>query len=349
MISAFNHEIYDRYGLLNLPRKFGYPMQIDIQSLTHLKNLITLNDGKFPLYISCNAHNDEYVLLGQLYFDFDGHGFYTIEDARADVKKLSEYFESQKVDFLIDMTGRGFRILLKVKPDIMKISDADGIMKGYTKHIKEGFNLKTLDLKVAEPKRILRPPLTTYVFTEGKGRDILSKDNVVITKKHILPLDLDTLFNSNMNELIHMSEDLQIHVMSVSPIRVTIDEIAEYKEKHEYVKSDIRDDDIDFMEVSNDYFLQLLDDVFRDTDKSGHDNGPDKQLIKRLLTTHPNHNDRFLACVKAKESSYHLNYNSAVSFFAKLSSVAKWDNRNLEIQAHQIRSIYEKGYGVKLK
>lgn len=341
MISAFDHEVYDRYGLLNLPRKFGYPMQIDIVSLSHLKKLILLNDGKFPLYISCNAHNDDYVLLGQLYFDFDGHGFYTIEDARSDVKKLSEYFESQKVDFLIDMTGRGFRILLKVKPDIMKLSDADGIIKGYTKHIKEDFKLKTIDLKVAEPKRIMRPPLTTYVFSEG-GKEIA-------TKKHVLPLDVDTLFNSNMTELVHMSEELDFHVMKVSPIRVSISEISEYKQKSEYIRSEIMDDDINFTELSDDYFRDILYEIIRERNSDGHDMGPDKSLISRLLTTHPNHNDRFLGCVKAKESSYHLNYNSAVSFFAKLSEMAKWDNRNLEIQAHQIRSIYERGYGVKVK
>ena len=341
MISAFDHEVYDRYGLLNLPRKFGFPMQIDITSLNHLKKLILLNDGKFPLYISCNAHNDDYVLLGQLYFDFDGHGFYTIEDARSDVKKLAEYFEGQKVDFLIDMTGRGFRILLKVKPDILKISDADGIIKGYTKHIKEDFKLKTLDLKVAEPKRIMRPPLTTYVFSEG-GKEIP-------TKKHVLPLDVDTLFNSNMTELVHMSEELDFHVMNVSPIRVSISEISEYKQKSSYIKSEVLDEDVNFMEVSDDYFRDIMYEVFRNTDKDGHDLGPDESLIKRLLTIHPNHNDRFLACVKVKESSYHLNYNSALSFFAKLSAMAKWDNRNLEIQAQQIRSIYERGYGVKVK
>ena len=340
MIQAFNSEVYDRYGLLNLPRTFGFPVQIDIQSIPHLRRIITENDGKFPLFISCNAHNDEYVLLGQVYFDFDGHGFHSISEALSDVKKLAEHLESQNMDFLIDMTGRGFRILQKVKPEIVKIEEVDGIIKGYTKHIKDELKLETLDLKVAEPKRIMRPPLTTYIY--------IDRGEKIVTKKHILPLDMNTLFDSNLNELVHMSETLQFHVMDVSPVRITIKDMAEYRIKsNTYVSPDVMDDYIDFTTFNDKFFIDSLDEIIRDGDKEGHDIGPDTALIKRLLTVHPSHNDRFLAAIKVKE--YHLSYESAVSFFAKLSEVAKWDNRNLEIQAHQIRSIYDKGYGRKVR
>ena len=165
---AFNREIYDRYGLLNLPRKFGFPVQISIRSLSHLVSLIDQNDGKYPLYISVNSNNGKFVNFGQMYFDLDGHGFYTMEDALKDERKLAEFFEEQKVDFLADMTGRGFRVLLKVTPDIMPVSEASQIMKGYTKHIRDSLSLKTIDMKVAEPLRIMRPPLTTYIYQDGK-------------------------------------------------------------------------------------------------------------------------------------------------------------------------------------
>ncbi len=337
-----NKEVYDRYGLLNLPRNFGFPMQMSLQSIKQLERIIDANDGKVPLYISHNSHNNEYVNVAQIYFDFDGHGFFTLEDALKDQRKLAEYFESEKVDFLADMTKRGFHILLKVNPDIVRIKDVDGVYKGYSKHLKESLNLKTMDLKVAEPKRIMRPPLTTYVTKDKDTGEIMP------TKYHVLPMDMDMIFNRDMQELVYMSETLQFKVMPVFPRRMSLSELYEYRETpKEYVRSEVLDGDIDFMEFNDDYFLEQVRDIIRDVDEYGHDKGSDENLIKQLLTTHPDNNARLIGCIKAKESNYHLNFNSNVSFFAKLSQIAKWDNRNLDKQREIIRGIYKSGYGVK--
>ncbi len=336
-----NKEVYDRYGLLNLPRNFGYPIQMELKSVRQLEKLIDDNDGKLPLYISHNSHNNEYVNVSQIYFDFDGHGFFTMDDALKDERTMAEHLESQKVDFLADMTGRGFRILLKVDPDIVRIRDVDGVYKGYSKYIKESLNLKTMDLKVAEPKRIMRPPLTTYIYKDNETGENIK------TKRHVLPLDLETLFNSDMQELIYMSETLQFHVMPIFPKRITLEELYEYRQESEYVKGEILDEDIDFMEFSDDYFREQVNDIIRDVDEFGHDKGPDENLIKKLFSIHPDNNARLIGCIKAKESNYHLNFNSNVSFFAKLSQIAKWDNRNLDKQREIIRGIYQSGYGVR--
>lgn len=341
-IVAFDQEIYDRYGLLNLPRKFGYPVQFPIRSAKHLERLIMENDGKFPIFMSANAHNDEYVLIGQIYSDFDGHGFYTEEEALKDVRKVGEYMEGMKLDFLADKTGRGFRILLKVDPDIRKIRETDGIIKGYSRHLKESLNLKTMDLKVAESKRILRPPLTTYIYLDRETKEH------VVTKRHILPMDKETLFNSDLQELVYMSEVMEFHVMPVTARRSTITELAEYEQETEYMPSgEPAKETIDFMEFSPDYFREQVEDIIRNTDETGHDLGPDTELIKKLYTVHPDHQSLLIACIKAKESNYHLNLNSTLSFFAKLSLDAKWNHRNLDIQREQITGIYKAGYKVK--
>lgn len=340
-MTAFDSQIYDRYGLLNLPRKFGFPVQISVNSISHLKTLINNNDGKLPLYISVNSNNGHYVNLSQVYFDLDGHGLYSMEDALKDERTLAEYFESEKVDFLIDMTGRGFRLLVKLIPDIMTISDASQILKGYTKHIKESLKLKTVDLKVAEPMRIMRPPLTTYVYQDNDK-------NYVQTKRHVLPLDMDILFNSDLAELTYMSENLQFRVMDVQYRRMNINEIEEYREKIDYATTNnINGTDIDFYSMTDDELKNIMKEIFRDVSNMGTDMGPDMNLINRLLTTHPNHSDRFISAVKLKESIFSPSYSSALAFFDRLSSMAKWDNRNLDIQAKQIRSIYDGGYGVK--
>ena len=338
---AFNREIYDRYGLLNLPRKFGFPVQISINSLHHLISLIDQNDGKYPLYISANSNNGKYVNFGQLYFDLDGHGFYTMDDALKDERKLAEHFEEQKVDFLADMTGRGFRILLKVTPDIMPVEEASQIMKGYTKHIRDSLNLKTLDLKVAEPLRIMRPPLTTYIYQDGSTKEFIR------TKRHVLPLDMETLFNSDLTELTYLSEHMQFRVMQVRYRRMELTDISEYKESINYTSHSGTDTDIDFYGLSDEEVMSMMKEIFRNKTNMGTDGGPDDELIRKLLTTHPNHSQRFIACVKFKESVFSPSIESALSFFDRLSAMAKWDNRNLDIQNAQIRSIYNGHYGIK--
>lgn len=340
---TFNKEVYDRYGLLNLPRKFGFPLQIPIQSISHLITLIDKNDGKYPLYISANSNNGKFVNLGQIYFDLDGHGFYTLEDALKEERKLAEYFEEQKVDFLMDMTGRGFRLLLKVTPDILSVSDASRLLKGYTKHIRDSLDLKTLDLKVAEPLRIMRPPLTTYIYQDNKTKEFIK------TKKHVLPLDMETLFNSDIEELTYLSEHMDFRVMNVRYRRMEISEIMEYADSQcSYTTRSGMNADIDFYSMSDDEFKEIMKEIFRNTTNIGTDNGPDEELIKNLLTTHPNHNQRFIACVKLKESVFSPSIESALNFFDRLSAMAKWDNRNLDIQNAQIRSIYNGNYGIKI-
>jgi hypothetical protein len=338
---AFNREIYDRYGLLNLPRKFGFPVQISIHSLSHLISLIDQNDGKYPLYISANSNNGKFVNFGQVYFDLDGHGFYSMEDALKDERKLAEYFEEQKVDFLADMTGRGFRVLLKVTPDIMTVTEASQILKGYTKHVRDSLGLKTLDVKVAEPLRIMRPPLTTYIYQDGKTKEYIR------TKRHVLPIDMETLFNSDLAELTYLSEHMQFRVMEVRYRRMDLSDIAKYKESLNYTLHNGTHSDIDFMALTDEEFLSIMREIFRNKTNLGTDDGADEELIRNLLGTHPDHTHRFLACVKFKESVFMPSFESAVSFFDRLSAMAKWDNRNLDIQNAQIRSIYNGHYGIK--
>lgn len=336
----FLQDVYERYGLLQLPRNWGFPIQITIRSVSHIRKLVEQYDGKYPVYISVNVHDDKYVLYSQTYCDFDGHGKHTMEEALKDTRKLGEYLESEKIDFLPDLTGRGFRILIKTEPVIRKIEDMDRAIKGYTKHLAESLGLKTMDLKVGESKRIMRPPLTRYIYY-----DHAKKENI-ITPRHVLPMTSDILFDASLEEMIYMSEHLDYHVQPVCPNRLPITVMDEYEISTVYFPSRevMSNDYINFMDFPSEYFKKEVYEMIRDYDDNGMDMGSDTQLVDKLYTSHPDHNTLFVACIKIKEGPYHLGLLSAISFFEKLSLDAKWKTRNLEIQKQQIKHIYANGY-----
>ena len=105
--------------------------------------------------------------------------------------------------------------------------------------------------------------------------------------------------------------------------------------KAEYLSSATHDADIDFTAMDDEVFTNYLRLILDDED-----------LIARITKTHTKHNDNLITAIKVKE--FGLTMESTVSFFAKLSLVAKWDNRNLSVQRQQIAQIYHADYKVRI-
>ena len=320
--------IYDLYGISDMPKYFGYPNQIFVKDFDELTKLMTIHKNIDPLYISHNTHNKEYVLYSQMFFDFDAHS--RIEDdmekARLDCSKFVEYHK-EKTDLLINFTGGGFHVLLKFKPVTVRMNEISPKIKGYEKHIMETLNLKTMDLKVAEPGRLFRIPLSPYVY-HNNGTN-------VTTDRYDIPITSDMLKEYNIDDLIYFSKKKEYSVNPFIGKRFSIDYIKLFETKETYRETEILDEDIDFYSFPEDYFRKQIGEIMNN----------DVLLINSLMSKHPNHNTRFIACLKMRDIGFSL--NSTCSFFARLSELSEWDNRNISVQKYQIQTIYDNKYKMR--
>ena len=317
--------IYDVYSLNHFPRYFGYPSQILIKDLDDLQKHMFVHAGRDPLYISHNSHNKEYVVYSQMFFDFDAHTRSTedMQKAQKDCQTFVDYHKD-KTDILINFTGGGFHVLLKFQPKVVLMKSIAPKIRGYQKNIKDLLNLQTLDLKVAEPGRLFRIPLSPYVYNHNGTN--------VSTNRYDIPIDENILFNYTIDELIYLSEKKDYTVNNQNGLKLSVDCLEPYSMKdEEYNEITAQKDDIDFYAFTEEYFRHQIETIFND-----------EYLITAMLSKHPHHTQNFIACLKVK--NYGLSLNSAVSFFARLSEIAKWDNRDLSIQKYQIETIYEGDY-----
>lgn len=320
--------IYDVYRINNFPRYFGYPSQVTVKDMDELKRHMLIHQNKDPLYVSHNSHNREYVVYAQMFFDFDAHSR-SVEDmknAQKDCQKFVDYHRD-KTDILINFTGGGFHVLLKFNPRTVSIRDISPKIRGYQKHIKDSLNLQTIDLKVAEPGRLFRIPLSPYVYND-KGIN-------VTTSRFDIPIDENILFNFDIDDIMYISEKREYYINEQKGKSLDISYLDPYNLREEFQETDILNEDIDFYMFSEEYFMNQLTTLM-------NRDGP---LIKSLLSIHPKHTERLISCLKLKDSG--LSLNSSVSFFARLSEMAKWDNRDLSIQKYQIETIYEGDYKMR--
>ncbi len=321
-VSEFEKVLQD-YGLNSYPRYFGNPQQIRVRDFQHLQYLIAKYEGKAPLYISHNMHDFDQVLYTHMFFDFDGKGLENgLEKAQEEVKRLYDHFYDY--DKRITFSGQGFHLIVKFEPIYSSIHQIDPRIKAYQKSIARELNLTTLDLKCSQSTRLMRIPLTRYVWKSG---------NIYRTEeRYAIPISGEIL-EEPISIIMRRAETLEYEVERYRIKRVRWRDIPEAKA--EYLPSATHDADIDFMVMDDDTFRNYLKLIL-----------DDDNLIARITRTHTKHNDNLITAIKVKE--FGLTMESTISFFAKLSLIEKWDNRNLSMQRQQIEQIYHADYKVRI-
>ena len=316
-------KILQNYGLNSYPRYFGNPQQIGVRDFQHLQYLIAKYEGKTPLYISHNMHNFDQVLYTHMFFDFDGKGLENgLERAQEEVTRLYDHFYD--CDKRITFSGQGFHLIVKFEPIYTSIHNVDPKIKAYQKGLARELNLTTLDLKCAQSTRLMRIPLTRYVWKLGNTYRAEKRYSIPITRE---------ILDEPIAIILRRSETLEYEVEKYQIKRVKWTDVPDVK--IEYLPTTIHDTDIDFMAMDDEIFMNYLNLIL-----------DDNNLISRITKTHTKHNDNLITAIKVKE--FGLAMESTISFFAKLSLVAKWDNRNLAVQRQQIEQIYHADYKVRI-
>lgn len=324
-----SNEVLDAYGINSFPRYFGYPSQILVKNLNDLKRQMRVHYNRDPLYVSHNVHNKEFTIYSQMFFDFDAHENRSVEEMQKALKDCRKFVEEhKKTDLTLTFTGGGFHALLKFQPKTVKMAEISSRIRGYAKYVMDNLGLKTMDLRVAEPGRLFRIPLSPYVYNEGGIH--------IPTEYFDIPIDFDMLFNYDVEDFLYFSKEKKYAIQEQTGKRLPISFLEPYEMKEEYYDVEIKAGDIDFYTFDLDYFKSQINNIFNDI-----------KLINSLLSTHPSHTSNLIACLKLKDAGF--SYNSACSFFERLSEIAKWDNRDLSIQRYQIKTIYESNYRMRVR
>lgn len=319
----YTPSILDSYHFNSYPRRFGSPMQREVNNFQSLHTYISYYDGKLPIFVSHNSYTDKLVLFEQMPWDVDtDKEGTTLEMAFNDLKALADYYSRKEI--LLTFSGSGFHFYTEFQPAFIPLTEMLNYqMKAYQRQIVEELGLKTVNLSCAESKRLIRIPTTAYVYQGKDGK-------MVRTDRYAIPINRRVLESYTIKDILELAKtpNPTFIELNISKTKTSIQELVGIKVDVHYQKYDTFNTTIDWSYLSEEqikYYLSYM---------------MDDKIIHDLWQTHPSHIMRFMACLKMKE--FGLPLNSTLQIFDKISLYAHWDNRNLTKQYQQISGIYRK-------
>lgn len=356
------------FDFLSFPRAVGNPYQDIVLNPHGLWNFVKMNNAVRICFTSHNSYpgwdgtqDPTHVRIGKYFTDFDHKR--KPENALRDVRRLASFSEKENLPWGTTFSGsKGFHLYgflkrynyeinqelwdsvialhawLRYKGDKGRIPTykSDGTLKA-----KGRPWLKTLDGKVAEPKRLCRIPFTRHVGMSDERE-------YKISPRYCIALTPEQLHDSDIDQIIELSERPEI-----------IDR------RHYYVQGGRKIDLTEFLdEFSIDvrYWCSIGKDEgiygvkgFVPVEYNGI---PDddyavylSKLITRpcihgdLFTENPSHFSRFLAVIQLKQAGF--SYEEVVEEFVNMSRKFHWaDIKNRKTMYYQIKQIYFKRTGV---
>lgn len=331
-----------QYGFARFPRTVGNPIQTIIYDFDSLLLFFRLNNGKFPVYTSSNSYwdfdvygNPTNVYYEKLFFDLDVDTGYDVETAHKDCQRIAEFCKDNKIPFISSFSGNGFHFYVYFKPKIRTIdSKLTQEIRAVAGYLKKELKLKTANLVVAEPRRMVRIPLSRYVT--GKEIDGWTKKD-----RSCIPLTYDQLMNNKLSDIKILSKHptllSQPYKQEGNKIKLK-DFIKNYDinvkvSSYSGRKYEVNHDEstVEFTSYEQDQFFQILDRIL-----------PLPCLSRMLRNKNPPHFIRFSACAFLTKV---IPLQEALNLFDKIAHDAKWNDRhNKIIRESQIKNIYAKGY-----
>ncbi len=304
--------LYSQYDYEIFPRTIGTPIQWEIFDTKTIDDVRQKYTGKLPLYISHNAHHKNLVFFRMLMFDFDGEE----EEVVKDSLKLLDYFKNYKT--LINYTGNGIHIFVKVRPLLALSSDLK--VKRFEAELKQNLGLKTLDITTIEPKKLTRLLLARYVKKIG--------DANIRSLRHTIPIRKEDLYD--MENVKEMS--IQSNYTHINPQYGEFFDASFLVEKDKGMQMNQVLSAVNLDSLSDRDFLLFARLVLNST----------TNLYDIMMRRKQSDVSRFRAVVAMK--SFGLDEESACQFLARLSKLAGWWDRNVEIQRVKIHQIYSRPY-----
>lgn len=328
------------YGFARFPRMMGNPSQVLINNFDTFLNFFKLNHNQRPVFTSTNSYFDfnEYgnptnVYYEKMFFDIDTDTGCEVAVAHKDCKKLGEFAVENKLPFGAVFSGFGYHGYLFFEPKLRTINiELAQTIKAIQHYLKTELDLKSVNLVCAEPKRLVRVPLSRYV------RKIESESSWEVSQRYCTPLTYEELQNMNNDEIMKMS----YHPVIKTEYRTQGNKIK--------IKNFLKDHRINVKTVIESIPTDLGD--YSGIDCTKFEGKETYELTKGLIPMpcihdvlwgkNPAHFVRFSACAFLTSV---LSREEAHTFFDKLSHEAEWNDRHNKItRTYQIDNIYDKNY-----
>jgi len=328
------------YGFARFPRAIGKPDQYIIHDFDAFIFFFKYNYGKRPMFASTNSYwdfneigNPTNVYYEKLFFDLDIDTGYTTEEAHKETIKMAEFCREHKIPFTSSFSGMGFHFFMFFKPKILTLDgNLSRAVKGVANYMKEELKLKTINMVCAEPKRLVRIPLSKYV-TKKEGDGEWTK-----TDRNCIPLTYSQLSSMNTDEIRDLSKNFKI-----------LDESYRFDGNKIQLKDFIKNYKVD---VNRKVIISTKEGIVIENEME-YSEFKDEEIYKivqllvpfpclsnHIFDKNPPHFVRFSVCAFLSHNGI-LSKEEAYSFFDKISMVAEWNDRQHTMtRKYQIDNIY---------
>jgi hypothetical protein len=317
----------------------GDPLQTAVYDEKEFAKWFMCNNGKRICFVSHNSYpkvNKNYnppnvleVRVSNMFIDFDDKD--KVENAQLDAIKLIKFCQENKLPFLDSFSGsKGFHHFIRLKPANFVYDEELKIKtRAFHNWLKDKLELRTMDDKCKEPRRLCRIPYSRYAKM-GKQKDY------VIGDTYCHPIRSEDIMDKEITEIQLQSRNPEFFIPTIEEGRFDLNEIIEHF-------------DIDVVEYSAD--KTIVDGERVSTSRLYEEVPPDdfnelvKSLIPRmcvhndLFSRNPTHATRRMAVIQLKEIGY--SFSQVVSLFEEMSKKFGWVDRMFQgRRIYQIKHIY---------
>lgn len=352
-------EVMKEYDFLSFPRAIGNPYQGVAFNSHNFWHFVKTNNANKICFTSHNAYPEwdgtqdpRLVRLGKFFFDFDHKT--KPENALRDVRRLASFLDEQNMPWGATFSGsKGYHLYLFTERENLEINDKlwnriiaihswlryKGDRSRIPVYNRDGSSkttgrpwIRTLDSKVAEPKRLCRIPFTRHV---GMGDERQYK----VSDKYCIPIKPDELFSLEHEDIIDMSKAPVIrkgYIQSGEKRNLTAF-LDELDINVKYWSNVSMDEGI----TKTGAFVPALYNGVPEDDYAVYISKiiPRPCIHGDLFTENPTHKSRFLAVVQMK--SIGMTYEEVVEVFDNMADKFNWaDRRHRGTLLYQVRQIY---------
>ena len=336
-------KVWRAFDFMQFPRMVGDPIQTAVYNEDEFVKWFASNTGKAICFTSHNSYpmvnrmynppSVEEVRVSNLFIDFDDSE--KQENAQLDTIKIIKFCQEEGLPYLNQFSGsKGFHHFIRLEPSIHPYEEELKVKtRAIQNWLKDKLELRTMDDKCKEPRRLCRIPYSKYAKMTGHRK-------YIIGDTYCLPMSSDDISDLSFYEIRERSKNPTLYIPEVDEGSVDIDgfidlfqiDIEEYSADKTLIDGErlapIREYMKDWEEIGEDDFIQLVKELI-----------PRMCVHNNLLSRNPTHAARRMTVIQLLQIGY--SFSEVVSLFEQMAEKFKWVDRIFRTRRiGQIKHIY---------